>query len=781
MWRPSNQNMRMINHSIPFECNFAQVCNDCELEFPTKNHLVTCKCSNIKWCLDCAKNHFDDQISSSSTNQNSMNQSYDQYRCERCNKVVQLQAFSDQLSSISSLSSIHCYGSQTSKKTQLKPRKIEPLRPRDTQLVESLLKFRIVQENLLYVIGIPEKYADENLLASQRYFGLYGEVKKIRINRCPKDSYEGQCAIYVWYSHPIQVAVAIKCLSGLKFGTKGALKCSYGTSKYCANFLKDSYCEAFESEKSCPFLHYLERRRDKVIEDDPEFREYLNFQDSIVESFMYLLGIQIPQSELQRYQDYLQKPSDLGFPNPFDLLGNRVEPAITMRIDQYLFKEFNRVQYLFVKDNDNSLMVTKFYYLPEQQQYDYYSDNNERFSEIMLPSIEPVFEVIEKSTSKSDQGRCIQPFNLQDQQKSLQSNELNKENLLKLQQSINFNGIQKSGQKKRTIKTHHSPRIFEYIAEQNYPRHLKPQIQQYSMNERLGQMSQLQNSYLVCTIPANGQQNFQSSCRYEQQFSGQSQSQPSFAPLRYPFNQIQVQPSFDHQVNQQVYIFQQQLQANQRSTHAAQEPFQYTSQRSTQVSQEPSQHSLSQSSMYSQASNIEKSSDLRSIDVQTQNTNWLSSKEFVPKKLEKQASVISSVTSQSADSCLTTPQLKVQSKIKEYFESTVVNPESDQESSYPASRKDSEITILDVSEVHEKSFVFIPQTSKIQYKVFQNEQQGNSEQEILEGMTESICHFVVNNVLKDDEIENIQSKRMSDTSIKQQTMDLCAMKCWFKL
>lgn len=60
------------------------------------------------------------------------------------------------------------------------------------------------------MIGIPDYFADEALLASPRYFGKFGEVKRIRINFCPKDSYEGSCAVYVWYSHPIQVAVAIK-------------------------------------------------------------------------------------------------------------------------------------------------------------------------------------------------------------------------------------------------------------------------------------------------------------------------------------------------------------------------------------------------------------------------------------------------------------------------------------------------------------------------------------------------------------------------------------------
>ena len=54
------------------------------------------------------------------------------------------------------------------------------------------------------------------------------------------------------------------------------LKCSVGTSKYCANFLAYAHCETHESkERSCPFIHQLERRRDKVIEDANEFKDYL--------------------------------------------------------------------------------------------------------------------------------------------------------------------------------------------------------------------------------------------------------------------------------------------------------------------------------------------------------------------------------------------------------------------------------------------------------------------------------------------------------------------------
>ncbi len=79
--------------------------------------------------------------------------------------------------------------------------------------------------------------------------------------------------MYVHYKSSVDVAIAIKCLNGLRVG-HFVLKCSFGTSKYCANFLSNSKCEAFNDGK-CPFIHYLERRRDLVIQDDFEFKEFI--------------------------------------------------------------------------------------------------------------------------------------------------------------------------------------------------------------------------------------------------------------------------------------------------------------------------------------------------------------------------------------------------------------------------------------------------------------------------------------------------------------------------
>ena len=79
-------------------------------------------------------------------------------------------------------------------------------------------------------------------------------------------------------------------LTNYNFNDKD-LKCSYGTSKYCRNFLKDAYCESMdrfirkESNKACPFIHYFERRRDLVIENDREFNNFLQFQFTITNNY----------------------------------------------------------------------------------------------------------------------------------------------------------------------------------------------------------------------------------------------------------------------------------------------------------------------------------------------------------------------------------------------------------------------------------------------------------------------------------------------------------------
>ena len=53
-----------------------------------------------------------------------------------------------------------------------------------------------MKEKLLYVIGIPKTYADEYLLASEDFFGQFGNLERIVINHNPKKESEHTNRIY---------------------------------------------------------------------------------------------------------------------------------------------------------------------------------------------------------------------------------------------------------------------------------------------------------------------------------------------------------------------------------------------------------------------------------------------------------------------------------------------------------------------------------------------------------------------------------------------------------
>jgi len=72
------------------------------------------------------------------------------------------------------------------------------------------MSFRVVKEKLLYVIGIPRRFASEEVMRSKAFFGQFGQLERIVINYNPKDVYEGLVAVYVHFRSPISVAVALK-------------------------------------------------------------------------------------------------------------------------------------------------------------------------------------------------------------------------------------------------------------------------------------------------------------------------------------------------------------------------------------------------------------------------------------------------------------------------------------------------------------------------------------------------------------------------------------------
>ncbi|MCJ1312275.1 transcriptional repressor general negative regulator of transcription subunit 4 [Agyrium rufum] len=117
-----------------------------------------------------------------------------------------------------------------------------------------LAGLRVVQKNLVYVVGLNPKTREEDLLQTlrgQQYFGQYGKIVKIVVSKAKENS-NGQQSIgvYVTFARKEDAATCIAAVDGSQNGER-TLRAQFGTTKYCSAFLRNEIC----NNKGCMFLH----------------------------------------------------------------------------------------------------------------------------------------------------------------------------------------------------------------------------------------------------------------------------------------------------------------------------------------------------------------------------------------------------------------------------------------------------------------------------------------------------------------------------------------------
>ncbi|KAK3820495.1 MAG: RING/Ubox like zinc-binding domain-containing protein [Linnemannia gamsii] len=134
-----------------------------------------------------------------------------------------------------------------------------------------LSNMRVVQKSLVYVIGLPTKLAnDEHSLRQHEYFGQYGKIAKVVINRrnAPMPiagSSPGQTSVgvYITYVRKEDAAKAIAAIDGSIWDGK-ILRASYGTTKYCTYYLRGMNCQ----NPGCMYLHEPGEDADSYTKED---------------------------------------------------------------------------------------------------------------------------------------------------------------------------------------------------------------------------------------------------------------------------------------------------------------------------------------------------------------------------------------------------------------------------------------------------------------------------------------------------------------------------------
>lgn len=139
----------------------------------------------------------------------------------------------------------------------------------DTVVPGSAFNIRVIQKNLVYVIGIAQKHAEESILRRYEFFGQFGTIRKIIVNRRAglmdsKDTKNDLTAsAYITFARDEEARWCIEEVDESVLDGH-IVRCTYGTTKYCSFYLKNVPCQNNE----CMYLHECRSERDVLTKDE---------------------------------------------------------------------------------------------------------------------------------------------------------------------------------------------------------------------------------------------------------------------------------------------------------------------------------------------------------------------------------------------------------------------------------------------------------------------------------------------------------------------------------
>ncbi|TAQ85983.1 hypothetical protein B7494_g5691 [Chlorociboria aeruginascens] len=119
-----------------------------------------------------------------------------------------------------------------------------------------LAGLRVIQKNLVYVVGLSPGIREDEILQTLRgdkYFGQYGKIIKIVVSKAKQGevAQNGQSlGVYVTFARKEDAARCIAAVNGSQNGDR-VLRAQLGTTKYCSAYLRSETC----TNKQCMFLH----------------------------------------------------------------------------------------------------------------------------------------------------------------------------------------------------------------------------------------------------------------------------------------------------------------------------------------------------------------------------------------------------------------------------------------------------------------------------------------------------------------------------------------------
>ncbi|XP_062201919.1 uncharacterized protein LOC133904428 [Phragmites australis] len=151
-----------------------------------------------------------------------------------------------------------------------KTQKVKPKAPAPAtvEAKKHLASVRVIQRNLVYIIGLPANLCNESVLERREYFGQYGKVLKVSVSRptgppSQQASANNNISVYITYAKEEE---AIRCIQAVhNFVLEGkVLRACFGTTKYCHAWLRNMTC----GNPDCLYLHDVGSQQDSFTKDE---------------------------------------------------------------------------------------------------------------------------------------------------------------------------------------------------------------------------------------------------------------------------------------------------------------------------------------------------------------------------------------------------------------------------------------------------------------------------------------------------------------------------------
>ncbi|XP_048136204.1 uncharacterized protein LOC115752190 isoform X2 [Rhodamnia argentea] len=150
----------------------------------------------------------------------------------------------------------------TERKTRSQKAKIKSSEGR-----KQLGSVRVIQRNLVYIVGLPLNLADEDILQRREYFGQYGKVLKVSMSRTATGAIQqfpnNTCSVYITFSKEEEAVCCIQSVHGYVLDGR-PLRACFGTTKYCHAWLRNAPC----TNPDCLYLHETGSQEDSFTKDE---------------------------------------------------------------------------------------------------------------------------------------------------------------------------------------------------------------------------------------------------------------------------------------------------------------------------------------------------------------------------------------------------------------------------------------------------------------------------------------------------------------------------------